>query len=861
MSRLARRVALRWRLALGCIVAAGCAELPLLPANSCGNGVHEPEANEDCDTFSPYPGVRCRRPGETNACRLDCSVDAQGERAACPSGWGCDEGSVCRAPTGKFGVGQSHLVGPVGSLLAGDFDGDGRSELITRKPTDRLDRGQLAFHYFDARGALVESRDFPKFVLSPTLAQLTEDDARADLLFSDFRIGLLLGRTDRSLVPETFSSYRVPDTVVRIVGTYDGFVSSTSNLVVFGNFGGRPGFSVPDPQAQGLRSLGELPQPMEAGTTLATGDLFEGPLSPCDEIVVAAPGATSLLLLDVCSPIDAEGKVVWRETALQTELPLTPEAPIDGPTLVADINADQHLDLLFSAGARAYVAYGDGARLTAAMPYTLEYWDNGKLLQERALPLAAGDFTSDGWADFAFPDRFVVSFPRPATSTPRYEVGFGNLGAPWTVARIADINGNGHNDVIAASSAAPGISVHSGTGASYLWPTTLPTQQPVEFLSVTDIDSDLTNDIAFVEAPAADEARASLSIAFGNVGRPPSPPLPVARLTRPEQLASYRLAARGNLVVASSLEEPTPAGAITLLDGTTDRIPFAPYALVSFSNDGDLRDYPAQHVLSGKFRGPGHHDVMALDSETDTAVDPPRQIYQLWFLADLAQGESTPVRLRNGVLDESLEPTAGAVGTERLQIASCAADLDGDGRDEAVWAMPTDDGGCAISLFHVEDEGELTLVPHDAVLLDQPCGRPQLASIDANGDGALDLLLLTGSAGDETRTLELLWNDRSGGFSPARSERVNEAGESPQAFTTLPATTLRAASIVYVSRRAALSTQWSEAGGAFEAAQTLASLEQGSGAAAGDVNGDGATDLAIADGNRVLLLLAELAAR
>ncbi|HEX6244014.1 MAG TPA: hypothetical protein VFZ61_24025, partial [Polyangiales bacterium] len=98
---------------------------------------------------------------------------------------------------------QEHLVGPLHGLLAADFDGDGRSDLVARKPTDRLDRSQLAFHYFAERGALVETRDFPKFVLSPALTRLSPD-GRADLAFSDFRIGLLLGRADRGLVPEAF---------------------------------------------------------------------------------------------------------------------------------------------------------------------------------------------------------------------------------------------------------------------------------------------------------------------------------------------------------------------------------------------------------------------------------------------------------------------------------------------------------------------------------------------------------------------------------------------------------------------------------------------------------------------------------
>jgi hypothetical protein len=63
------------------LLAVACSELPSVPSNECGNGVIE--AGKDCDTFAVDESFVCRPKGAQGACRFDCSLSADGARAAC----------------------------------------------------------------------------------------------------------------------------------------------------------------------------------------------------------------------------------------------------------------------------------------------------------------------------------------------------------------------------------------------------------------------------------------------------------------------------------------------------------------------------------------------------------------------------------------------------------------------------------------------------------------------------------------------------------------------------------------------------------------------------------------------------------
>src|SRR5258706_10152374 len=80
------------------LALCGCAKLPAIEADRCGNGVLE--AGEDCDTHAGE-GFMCGAPGSgAAACRFQCSRSIGGQ--ACPAGFGCGGDGICRAAGGGY---------------------------------------------------------------------------------------------------------------------------------------------------------------------------------------------------------------------------------------------------------------------------------------------------------------------------------------------------------------------------------------------------------------------------------------------------------------------------------------------------------------------------------------------------------------------------------------------------------------------------------------------------------------------------------------------------------------------------------------------------------------------------------------
>lgn len=841
-------------LLLGLLMIA-CKQLPPVPAGTCGNHVIEPP--EDCDGFPPNPTSQCRPKGTVGECRLDCRRQSDGSRPACPSGWGCDPQGICRAPTGSFDRSPESPGNGAWSLMTGDFDGDGRADIISLEQPDVRLSTRLTFHYFDDTGLVASSRPFPKLLASPVIANLSAGP-RSDLVFtSNFSVGVLYGQADRGMVPETFSSYHFPDDVL-VASILDDPIRGIAPVIALTAIDGVPGLYVPD-QSGILRLRGTAPP--GALTSLvgepASGDVIEDPIdSPCREMVMAVRGASSFTMVDACTQDPIFFDTNWREAFVEWTVALDPPANIDAAPRMADMNGDGHLDVLVGAGGRPYVAYGDGHGLTVATPYQLESANPLQVPPLIPMPLAAGDFTGDGAVDFVFEDHLLVSIPGPNGGPPYYFGGPANDAAAWTVARIVDLNGNGKPDVVAASSHGRGIDFFNGTGTINLLTFHLPTNRPVPFLAVSDLDGDLIKDVAFVEAAAPTLDRDSVMIAFGDLAGPPSAPVSVARIDQVQQLIELVEAGVGNLLVTSTeTVNARKSAVLAVLGGSGDRLPFAPYMLVSVSGDSSVFGASAMALTIGRFVSAGRGDVMALT--TNGLLN--EHDFHFWLLPALGVSDSAAVPI-GGELDPRLRPGFADNFHFIVNVVGATADIDGDGRDESLWVMPADGGaGCGLAIVGLTPPGTPPqALPRATIFLDETCPDAQLLPVDADGDGALDIVLLTGGPGLPQRKLLVLWNDGTGGFSASRVSRLGSASDSPEQFTVLPATAQSSFRFIYVTDQAV--TQLVPTGPhQFGRPKVLSELRHGSGVVAADIDGDGVLDLAVADSGNVSVLKAELA--
>src|SRR5437879_561621 len=102
----------RMRVALLGLAVSACANLPDVPAGTCGNGVID--VGEDCDG-----GAHCSQ------CSITCDT------SACPDGYACGVDQLCHAPSGVFhGVATSSFGFPVFTGLPADVNGDGIDDVV-----------------------------------------------------------------------------------------------------------------------------------------------------------------------------------------------------------------------------------------------------------------------------------------------------------------------------------------------------------------------------------------------------------------------------------------------------------------------------------------------------------------------------------------------------------------------------------------------------------------------------------------------------------------------------------------------------------------------------------------------------------
>ena len=837
-------------------LSVGCRALPDIPTATCGNAVVEP--GEDCDGFGREQ-VACRPAGQPGACHFDCAKDPAGYASGCPVGFGCDRTAVCRRTTGSYDENEVTVPGAAASLQSGDFDGDGRADVLSLEASGAFGRARPRVTFFDRDGAPEDTWSMTKLISSPAVAAVS-DDGRADLVSSTFfSLAVLLGEPERELITAISPSFYLPKTRVRLFPVLDVPLENNTPILIMTSSDGQNLLAVTSAADPSLRPVAELPAGIDAlSGEPALADIDEDEQeAPCLDLVLAYRGVSEVTTYQGC---EAEsGAPVWRSDAVVRRLPFEPASTAVGPPLLADLNGDGHVDLFVLSAAGPYAAFGDGHALGALTPFELRLaGSSGPTAGPTTLfPIAAGDITGDGLADFVDALSLLLS-ERQSDDTVAYRVAHeAPLGA-WREARIADFTGDARLDVVAVADGVPTLDFFLGNGSNRLNAFTIQTPRPARGLCVADLDGDSLQDLAYVEVAGDSTEADELAVSFGESSGSLSSPVAVAHLDGIEQLigtTEHAQDAVADLLITHRLGTADgPDTGVSLVAGSGDRSLFSPILFNNYAADGLLDSANSLAVTVGAFTDEATLDVAALAIPDNYSPD--NVVYGAWLLPDLRHGAAGPEKL-SWEFDERFTPLGRHGDTSDLLVRLLGADLNGDGLDELVVAAPlVAEAHCLVQIGDI-DRAQARLALPLRLELDQGCvPEPPLAAQDIDGDGALDLAILVGIGA--SRRVLVLWNDGAGGFSVDRATSVLANELDVRAFSffrSTPGAPLRAALVTKSALRGL------EALGPARSFRELAygrPLTDGTGVVAADVDGDSVQDLVVADAGNLRVLHAAL---
>ncbi|HEY8074004.1 MAG TPA: VCBS repeat-containing protein [Labilithrix sp.] len=913
-------------LLLAIVTLVSCASLDPLQGGVCGNGVVE--GAEDCDSHD-LDGFTCGAAGSAHACQITC--DGSGNHP-CPDGWGCAVDGVCRQPSGSFPAAADPQSSGVNGIHIGDFDGDGRKDILGTglRSADNTARARVL--YFGDNATLEHTTLLTAPLASPTVRNFDLDsDNTDDFAFGalDIGFGVMTGRKDRTLVPLLFPSFtrpaaevlpviirgtrrQVPDsqldvsidpsqtTALLYVGQVD-----TANTWKLTSLGSDPNKSY-DRALSGVTS-GLFGDPVWADLFPSLKDVATGgDATTCGEVIVAfaTSGGAEIDVYSPCKPLTA-GRAEWASDKPPTQV-ITTTKPLIGGVHVADVNGDGHLDLIYATEAmQATVAYGDGKTLAAGTP--------SDVLGE--VPLASGDINGDGVIDFVTPSSVVLSQPSIVPSTKTYARVTSPRRTRWTAARFGNVTTQSTPEagllplgdagvsqgpakisfLVAASSDQPDIDYFQNVpGAAFPTPSTIPTNGPVVLLEVGDFDGDTQDDVAFVETNSA-TGQQDLVYAYGRGIGPPDPPATVGSLSGavglvPElsSTAAVPLAVFTVQPVAGSLG--TVGAAVVI--GSGDRQPLAPLILSDEFASAPLNAMSAQSrrwaplsVMAGSLIDPSHVDLTAISVgytyDALGALEKPPYPVGPWIAQGTGVAGSFGVAKQVG--DLTIGPTAGIefIDPKTLDYTPTiiADDIDKpkNGVIEILALARTHTAEPQLVVVRVPPAPmtppvvTLTSLAADGVGLPNPA----LRVLDVDGDGGDDLVAMLGAttATHAGGTKLVVYLNEGGTFHappgipipiPAAPPSLTDIGPVAVTMITIGAappsstgTHTRALAIA-TQKRVFLATLKADKSG-FDVSELAlfgaAGLRGATGIGAGDFDGDGVEDLAIADAGSVRIVL------
>lgn len=759
--------------------AATCADLGELEGGICGNGVVE--ADEDCEPLEGDNAVDgCGAVHGDQPCRWICN-----DTTSCPvdEAWGCSVVGICRQASGTFELaGEVPLDAEATELGVGDFDADGRDDLVTVTT-----RGDYQAAYFGDDGRLQSTFLFASAMpgmdqrpaTAPVVGELSGDGVDDVAVAQPEALFVGRGQRDRTILPTSYSPYVIGAQSAR------GAVLEVLPTVPDPE---SPEYGEPQHVGDELLVLFEpVVGPNEAATTrarcltcatddytpedavmagnmlqrlsLATGRAAFAPT--CAAVAFAKKDDRQVSVSALCT---SDGKFNTRLfsssdhiVALAGDAKVGENAPFGYPDAVrlVDVNGDGRLDLLVqtadgascAAGASplmsmVYVAYGTDAGFAGAddVSNVAEPLCPGQVVGAQyswlSMPMAVADLNGDGVADLAMPGTLLLSAGAAEgaefSSTTYQNAGFAYEGGSI---EAADVNADGAVDLIVATQNALSVTYYQGNGHGAFSEFSVAAAAPLRGYGIGDFDGDGLQDLAFAETAEdsgsnASEEAGRLSVAFGQAFGPPSAPITMAWAPVVEWVAVGNLQhsefvdATSDLLLASRSSEEA-ALSLAEVEGSGDRHLFAPLLFIR-GTDTSRKDQPLG-LSVGRYSTlrPGAAGIAAFSGPSGSAAG--MQTAALGATSSLAWllQPGPQASIDSATLEPvELDPSCPVADTCRWAMSVTASlDADVDGTDELVVLTPMVETdlmtgveqpvGTLVALLHANDAATGWLSPAD----------------------------------------------------------------------------------------------------------------------------------------------------